>query len=718
MSARVTAVLATVLLASAAHAVRLGPGGLRVDPAVLTLTRTVTITMDLEDDSNLGSMELGVDVEADPRGVVSGLEQRQPELFSCTPGGRSSARWVYLAVGTGTVRFRMKVGMVACQTMKQTSQVFVSAPVTVRAARIDSSLVIEPRPAAPGDTLVYSLRLRNTGSEEVYYPAPRADVDWGGRGEPVVEPAGGPEADPPAVMTATGLRLPPGEDVMLRWRFRAQRAGESRIQIIAAGLLIRPPPSGIRLPAKLDFTLGPLAGPTAVGRIVTLRGSLGALGDAGVRDLEATASWSPADAARLAAVTLSATRIVLDGPRAGLAVALEMLRPGPLMLTVSVAGRETDSGRPVAAPPLTRLIAVQAPPELSCVLVPGSATVLAGSRSPVRLAVINRSATRTIGLAPITVIRRGDADTAGFTPLHASVPGSGSVWFAGAVIPESPGEVEFAAQVTGRGDRGGAWLTATSEPAWIRAVAPPRFEVWPLPDRSFQGMTATVRFLVRNAGEDEVRITSASLNLAVTGGGGTAPRVSPLPLVLAAGAAATLSAQSFLPPAAAPYQVNGNLSFSGTLTGWRLAFSTPVGSRPLLRAGPPATAISNLEPAAVFRPVTDPLLFVEWTKTIAGDAGVAVTRPDGRPVKTIRALGPMARGFYTALWQGVDDAGRIVPPGPYQVRLAGPLMPGAASVAATVLPAGAVSSTSVADAAPVWPMGAAWVRDRAFTVAP
>lgn len=707
-------VCALLLPSFGAASVRPGPGGLRVEPATLTLTRSVTLTFDLLDASNQGAMHLGVEVEPDRGGIVTVAESVQPEMFSCTPGGRASTRWVFDTVGTGTVRFRVKVQMITCETQTLTDQVFVTGPVTVRLPRVDSALTITPRPAAPGDVMEYALRLRNLGTEEVVFPEPRADVDYAGRGEPYLDPAGGPDADPAAALTGGRLRLPPGEDVTIRWRYRTTRAGEARVQLLAAGMLIRPGAVRIRLPARLGLALAPVAAPSAVGRVVTVRGSLGADGDAGVDGLAVGASWSPPDAARLVTATVSATRVDLDGARSAVTVALEMLRPGPLMVTVTAAGREADSGRAVAAAPVTRLIAVQAPPELSCVLVPAGATVLVGSKSPFRLAVVNRSPTPTIGLAPITVLHRGEAETAGFSPMHGSVPGSGSVWFAGGVTPTAPGEVVFDAQVTGRGDRGGAWLTATSAPAWIRAVAPPRFEIWPLGDRLFQGVTATVRFAVRNAGADAVRVNAISLNLSLAGGGSAAPRVSALPLTLAPGAAATVSAATYLPPAAAPYVLSGSLSLTGTLTGWRLAFSHQVGSRPLVRAGPPATAITSVEPPATFRPVLDPLLYVEWTKTIAGDAGVAVTAPDGRPVRTLRALGPMGRGFHSALWRGEDDAGRPVPPGPYVIRLAGPPVSGGPAPAAA--PA-AASATAPVEAAPVWPMRSAWTRDHGFTVA-
>ncbi len=696
-------------MASAAHALRLGPEGFRATPAAVTLTRSVTVTLDLVDATNRGASTLGAELFAEPFGLVRLVEAHEPPLFTCTPGGRSRGRWVYEAVATGTVRFRAVVQMITCESIETTNAEFRTAGVTLRPARVDSALTIEPPQAAPGETLTYVLRLRNTGTEEVAYGVPRAEVDYGGRGEPVLEIAGGPDVEPAAALTEGRLRLAPAADVIVRWRFRAVRAGGARVQIVAAGLIIRPPAVRVRLAAKLDLALGAAAGPTAVGRVVTLRGSLGTQGDAGVRDLAVAATWSPPAAARLVSAAVSATRVELDGPRAPVTVVLEMLRPGPLMVTVTASGRETDSDRAVETAPLTRLIAVQAPPELTCVVQPASSTVLAGSKASFRLAVINRSPTATAGLAPMTLLRRGDAETLSFTPLHSGVPGGASVWFTGGLIPDAAGEIEFVAQVTGRGERGGSWLTATSEPARVRAVAVPRLEIWPLSDRAFQGVTATIRFLARNAGVDTVRITGLSLNLTMAGSGGAVPRVGPLPVVLAPGASATLSAPAYLPPAAAAYTVTGSLSFTGTLTGWGLPFSWLAGSRPLLRAGPAATAITQVEPPGAFMPVADPYLYVEWTKTIAGDAGVAVTTPDGRPVRTLRPLGPMPRGIQSVLWRGDDDAGRPVPAGGYVVRLAGPRGP-------VPVAAATVSATVPAEAPRVWPMDAGWTRDHAFTV--
>ena len=91
--------------------------------------------------------------------------------------------------------------------------------------------------------------------------------------------------------------------------------------------------------------------------------------------------------------------------------------------------------------------------------------------------------------------------------------------------------------------------------------------------------------------------------------------------------------------------------------------------------------------------------------------GVAIAGPDGRLVRILRAPGPMARGFHSALWRGDDEAGRPVVAGPYLVRLAGP------ATATPASPAPAAGATTVAEPVATWPARAEWSRDHAITVA-
>ncbi len=166
-------------------------------------------------------------------------------------------------------------------------------------------------------------------------------------------------------------------------------------------------------------------------------------------------------------------------------------------------------------------------------------------------------------------------------------------------------------------------------------------------------------------------MTAATVSLAGTGAGSNATRLRPVPLVLEPGASATLAASIYLPPAKAPYAVAGSLSLSATLTAFGLPFLAQPGARTAVLACPRTTGFVSVEPDGAFRPPRDPVMRVEWTQTFAGEAGCALLKADGTPVRSLGGAARREAGWHEITWDGRDGADAVVPPGKYLLRVAG-----------------------------------------------
>jgi len=682
-----------LLGATPALAVRFAADGLRAGPASVYLTRTITVAVEVEDTSGHGADVMETGCVPVPEGLVTLVGASPPPAFTCTPGGRSAGRYGWQAVKEGVVRFRVTVGLLVCDTGESQNIEELTPPVTLMPVPMDTVLTALPQRVGFGDSIEIALTLHNRAPEFAVFGRPVADIEMIGRVAPPAVRTDGPVVEPAAVLEGEHMILPAGSTVRVRWHFRAIGPGEAVFRVVAAGLIMMTSPVTIRQSAVLDLSVPAPAAPSAVGRAFNVRAEVGVSGETGARDVAAALSWSPADAARLASASLSAS-VIEPGNRARAGFTLELLKAGPLMFTVSAGGLESDTGRRIEADPVTRLLAVQAPPDLNCVLELSATPVLAGSRLPLRIGVVNRSKHGTQGLTPLIEIREGAATVQPFMPLFQGVPPASTAWFAGGLIPDEAGSVEVLAQVTGRGDRGGDWITIPSEPVRFQCVARPTPLLFALPGDVWEGASSTVRFVIRNGGPDAVRFTSMAVALTASSGL-SLPQVKPgpVPLNLASGASATLAFRVFLPATKAPYEVTGMFSGSGVVTSYRLPFSVRLPSRPLAGVRPRQTRINAVEPDDVFRPVADPLLSVDWSSTFTGELGLAVTTAEGRLVSVVRPLGPVKPGRYLDLWRGQADGGGWVAPGRYVLRLAGP------------------SSSSG------WPEGAPWRQDRPFQVA-
>lgn len=673
-------------LALPARALRIVPGSFTTDVTDVFLTRSITVSAALEDDKGTGAEGMEISLLPDPPQAVRPAGGAPPVPLTCTPaGGRTQGSWVFEAAAPGRVRFRLTASMMSCYTGVGSSVEELTPWVTLKPLPLWSDLAITPRALAPGSIVTLTLTVRNDAPEEAACSPPGASEDFHGRNAPLVAAVGRPVVEPAGAMRAGRIVLPPGKPVSVSWRFKALASGDARFQIIGAGLVIMSPPVMIRPAAALGLSMNPQPA-TGLGREVTVRGRLRLTSDTPARDPWAGLAWSPAGAARLVRGGLSSTEpLTPEHDTVETAFTLETLAPGPLALTLSAGGRETDSGNPVNAVPVSGSLYVQAPSVLSIRLTTPSATVLVGGRAALTVRVTNGTRFATQGMSPIIAIRRGHAALLPFSPLFQTVPAGGSAVFTGAIVPDEEGELELVAQATTRDDRGGPWATAAGSPVRLLAVAAPRLEVFSLNEHVPGGVTSTIRFLVHNASPLAFAVRGATMTLAGAPGGSVGQtRLKPVPLSLAAGATATMSVSAFLPDDKKPYGLTGLLYLSGTITAYRLPCAVQSGSRPVALVAKRARGIVWTEPEGIFRPPLDPVLGLEWSLTVPGVAGLAVTTPEGALIRTLVAPALQTAGYHAALWAGDTDAGGPVAPGTYQLRLAGP-----AAGSATPWPAGA-----------------------------
>ena len=664
-------IAAAMCAASRGEALRLGQAGLRVIPAEVYLSRTLTVTVELEDDEGDGANNMETLLAPKPAQVVRLLTAEPPPSFGCTGERTTSGRWIYEAIAPGVVRFELVSSILSCTQNVSSKLEVVSGPATLKPVPVWSEVEVFPRHLAPRELVTLRLSLRNDAGEAVTFSAPRADAELRGAGRPLTRPVGEMSVDPSDAQREGRLALAPGRLVTVTWQFKALKPGQVKFRIIGAGLLIKSPPVMIRPAAQLEVAFDEPKVPSAVGQEFVFRGFLRHTGGVGVAEPFASVSWSPPAAARLISGLLSSTGILEpQDPRVKAHFVLELLKPGKLSLTVTAGGREVDTRKLVAAGPVTRMLAVQPPPKIDLSLSLESATVLVGSPAVFELVVANRSEAATQVAAPLIVIRRGRATQSPLAPRYQGIPPGGAVRFKGKLIPEEPGSMEFAARLTTRSDRGGEWVTFTSKPAKVLVVDQPRIEFFTLHDRVHAGVTASLRFLLRNALDAPVKINEVMMNLTSDAFDSLVrPQPSPVPLAIGSGDSATLSVQVPLPPAAQPYWVYGTLRVSGVLGPYSLPFTYQAGNRPLTLACPAQPGLTVVEPAPVFRPPLDPLLSIEWTLTVPGQAKLVLVTPEGRPVCTLLPLGAQKAGWHSVLWRGEDDSGRPVPSGKYVIRL-------------------------------------------------
>jgi len=684
------------LLAGSAHGLKLGQEGLHLSATEVMVSHRFTVSVELLDDTRAGAVTMETILLPDPAEIVRLTASQPPVSFGCAGPETIKGWWEFEAVAPGILTFQLDSSMFTCTQNIGLDTKAVSAPVSILPVPIWSAISLNPPFLAPGEETELKVVLRNDSREAATFLRPFADVDMLGPEGPLVVPSGPVSVTPAELLKDGRLVLPPGREVSIYWKFKARTPGRGAFRAIAAGLFIKSGQFTIRPAAGLRIEAPESNPTTAVGQDFDFRCLLRQSGGTGITEPFVSLSLSPDGMARLQPASLSSTAPL--GPERDMAEAvfrLEALKPGSLVLTLTAGGREEDSGRPVSAAAVKRTVRIQPPTRIFLRLETVSNTVLAGSKTAIRIVAENRSTAPAQGMTPVVSVRKGRASIKPLSPIFQGVPAGGTVFFTGAIVTSGEGEVELLVQATTRSDRGGEWTTVQSSPVKLKSIIAPRFTITSLKDRAYTGATETLKFRLTNASSWPVRLNppAISLNSVSVGSMSHAWLKKPATVTLAAGASATITVQAYLPTATVAYDVTAMVFATGAIMPFGLGFDSQTGNRPLVLACPPRAGLVRVEPSPVFRPPLDPVLLVEWTMTAPGSAGIAVMTadPGGRLVRTLDPLKSRRPGFGSVLWTGADDSGVPVPSGKYTITLAGP-----------------VSSTAGPDS---WPAGAVWRRD-------
>ncbi len=685
-------ILLAAMFPGAAGALRIVPGSFKVDPDQVDLTRTVTVSLLLEEESGKGGMLVSW-MEPDLPHLVRLIESSKPWI-SCTVFEQSQGRWVYEAVAPGQVKFRFSASLYDCSAYRVSAATEGSAGARLNPPAIWSAIEVSPRILAPGERILLALSMRNDGRYSVKLRLPRAQVEMTTiQEEKIVEGPEGEKFDTTAQIREDRFELKPGESFRAEWSFLALAPGEVRFLVTGAGIVAMSPKARIRHAPALEFLFAAADDFGAVGKSYEFKGRLRSRGEVPVLDPSVFLSWSPSGAARLLSAPTPATGYVLtEGAEREIDFALDLLEAGTLVLTVTAQGRESDTGKAVAAQPEMRDITVLPPPELELELALESASVIVGSEAPFTLRVINRGSVMAASLSPSFTVRGGKAGFKPLTPLFQSIPAGASGVFRGGMVPEKEGDLELVAQVNSRGRLGGSMTVSVSQPARLLAVAAPVLELRCLTERVGPG-AGKLDFLLRNAGKREFSLSRADLRLSGDGYSMQADLLAGKPLILSPGQETPVSVGIEPAAGADPYWLMAGLQFGGVTGLAGLEFAGSITQRPASLVCPAARRFVLVEPEGAFLPPLDPVLRIEWTLTAPGRSGLAVVTPAGEMVRKLVKLGETEAGWHGTNWYGENDKGRPVKPGNYILRLAGP-------------PSGT----------PIWPAGAAWTVDRPIEV--
>lgn len=690
------AVAAGILLAIAypgtGAALRVVPGSFQVRPSQVQLTRTITLTLALEDETGTGG-RLSCRMAVEPPGLMRLMEETRPWI-SCTSVEQSRGRWVYEALAPGEAKFTFSATLYTCSGYGIPAMTVESASAAANPPKVWSKLELSPRILSPGEKIDLALILRNDGQYPISYRLPQVQPESVGSVErPVVEMAGVRKIDPASAIRGHKFELAPGDLLRSEWSFLALAPGEAKFLVTGAGIIVMSPPILVRHAPVLDCMFAPPSGPAAVGKSYELTGRIRSRGDVAVSDPRVFLSWSPAGAARLLESPRSATGYRLsEGEELEANFTLDIEEPGTLFFTVTAEGREADTGKWVLAQPVTLELTVLPPPDLELKLTLESATAIVGEEVPFVLQVINRGSVAAASLSPSFAVSRGRASFKPLKPLFQSVPAASVGVFRGGLVPEEEGELDLTARVTFRGRLGGTLSEVASAPGRLLAIPAPALEMYCLTERIPSG-PGKLEFLLRNGGKEGLALSRGDLRISGDGYDLDADLLGGETLALGAGKELRAAVEIDPEAGADPYWLLAGLQFAGNIEPTGLGFSGSLAQRPVALVYPPARRFVLVEPEGPFMPPLDPVLWIEWTTTVAGKSGLAVVTSSGEMVRELVKFGQMQPGLHSAEWHGKTDKGRLVKPGNYILRLAGP-----------------ASGTSI------WPAGAAWAADRPIEV--
>jgi len=700
--ARAALLLALASFAPPASAFRFVPGSVTLSPAEVTVTRTITLTVEIEDDKKVGADYFETAVHPVPSALVKPLSGKVPVL-SCSQTGVTRGTWVFEALAPGRVSFRVEASITGCRAYAHANLKADAGAVAIKPLPLWSQLELEPRAVAPGGEFSLRLLFRNDAPFDMDLVAPEVQADFTTSSGDITVPVGAAKVEPPTAVRNRRLVLPAGGSASITWKFRAVQGGQTRFIVTGGGMIVTSPAVTCRRDAVLALYVPEPDGTVSIGRELRLRGRLYDGGEAPALAPAVALTWSPAGAVKLAGSSADRPADVhLDSVPLEFAWRLLAVEPGELALRVTASATEGDTGRFVASS-VERKVRILPPPDLDLKLALSSATQLVGSRAEFVLTVINRSKAMAQNITPIMTSQRGRGRFTPLSPVFSGISPGAKAVFRGAFIPSTAGPIEISAQVTGRGEKGGPRVRAASDVVDLLALPAARLEMFTLDGRLWNGITGEVRFRLVNPLPHPLKVTGMGLNLS-GGPSGSLPQgnVRPSSLTLAPGGSATPVVRFYAPPSTKAETVMGLISVTGQVMPWRVPFTWQGSSRLMAVCAPLGDKIAMMEPTGIFRPSPDLFVALEFTLAKAGQAGLVVRSADGRTVRTLLPLEKRAAGWHTAAWDGTDDSGKPVPAASYVIRLAGPSGKPAAGQGAKP---GAGDTT-------VWPGNAAWKDDR------
>ena len=685
-----------VFAAVPADALRIVPGSFKIEPAgEIYVTRTITLSCEIEDDLGVGASGFDCDVTMEPDTAANLVYKVMPDL-TCTGSGRSKGKWVYRAASPGTFRFYFTAGIFGCRRGLAYNIAQTSSPIEIKPLPVWSGMELSPRVVAPGEEFTIRIEFRNDAPFDVVYASPEIPQEVFGEFSEISRLVGAPIVSPVSAVDFKKrlLFLPAGKMVTIIWRYKALLTGQARFLITGGGMVVNSPVVNSRLMGNLSLRIPEPDVPVAVGNEFRLRGLLNNSGEARLKGASIALTWSPSGAARILGSSFKGQDILtIDEAPMDYLWRLELLEPGALTLNVVASATEVDTGRRVYTS-LTRKLQVLAPPELSVSIKMDSATLMVGSRTDFSVIVNNRSRGAALNVVPLLMVNQGEGRFIPLSPAYQGVAPLTTGVFRGGFIPTGVGAVELGAQISASGDRSGPRVTAVSNPVDLLAMPEPSVRVWSMNNRVFSGGEARVRLWVENPLTCPIRIKTVHLALTgVPAGSDATARVKFAPITLAPGAGATLYAVIKLGFSTKTDEITGAAQFTGELLPFRLPFSVSLERRLLAVSSPRSSRIALLGPPNAFNPVKDMFLNAEVVIAKREEVGLVVMTPEGEVVRSLLRLAIRDSGWLALVWDGLDDAGKPVPSGKYVVRLAG------------TAPAGAK-----------WPMDAKWKDDHRLTL--
>lgn len=347
------------LVPDGAIALRIPAGGFTVVPAKVYLSRTLTVSVVLEDEDGMGAAAFAVGLQPEPASAVKLITEEVNSQWTCTGNERTTGRWVYEVVEAGEVSFTVHATQLSCDLDHVYHVEATTNPVRLNAFSVWRELKVDPPIAVPGDELFLTLLLRNEEPFTLLFSTPQAEMKFPGQSNSRAEPQAPYLIEPFEVMRSGVMSLYPRQTVSVTWRFQAVRPGAKRFLVTGMGMATMSLSALVRYPARPVLHMPEPIRPATIGSHYALWGTLCNEGAAALDSPVVGLSWRPQEAAHMVFADLSSTGFLEpEGGASDLLLILELLRPGTLTLTLTAGGVEADTGRAVSAEAWTHTLTV------------------------------------------------------------------------------------------------------------------------------------------------------------------------------------------------------------------------------------------------------------------------------------------------------------------------------------------------------------------------